>query len=100
MYFPPSFFDIMIHLIVHLVREIRICGPVFLQWMYPIERCMKIFKGYANNPYRPEASIVERYIAKEAIEFYTTYMLEVDAIGVPRSRNEGRQEGKGTRGVR
>ena len=24
MYFPPSFFDIMIHLIVHLVREIRL----------------------------------------------------------------------------
>jgi len=37
MYFPPSFFDIMVHLIVHLVREIRLCGPVFLRWMYPIE---------------------------------------------------------------
>jgi len=30
MYFPPSFFDIMVYLIVHLVREIRICVPVFL----------------------------------------------------------------------
>jgi len=29
MYFPHSFFDIMVHLIVHLVREIRICGPFF-----------------------------------------------------------------------
>ena len=38
MHFPPSFFDIMVHLIVHLVREIRICGPVFLRWMSPIER--------------------------------------------------------------
>ena len=27
-YFPPSLFDIMIHLIVHLVRELRYCGPV------------------------------------------------------------------------
>lgn len=27
-YFPPSFFDIMIHLTVHLVREVRLCGPV------------------------------------------------------------------------
>ena len=26
MYFPPSFFDIMVQLIVHLVREIRLCG--------------------------------------------------------------------------
>jgi len=30
MYFPPSFFDIMVHLIVHVVEEIRMCGPVFL----------------------------------------------------------------------
>ena len=30
MYFPPSFFDIMVHLIVLLLREIRLCGPVFL----------------------------------------------------------------------
>ena len=29
MYFPPSFFDIMVHLIVHLVREIQLCGLVF-----------------------------------------------------------------------
>ena len=37
MYFPHSFFAIMVHLIVHLVREIRSCGPMFLRWMYPIE---------------------------------------------------------------
>ena len=30
MYFPPSFFDIMVHLIVLLVREIRLCGPISL----------------------------------------------------------------------
>ncbi|KAL4563659.1 hypothetical protein LXL04_027704 [Taraxacum kok-saghyz] len=30
MYFPPSFFDVMVHLISHIVREIKICGPVFL----------------------------------------------------------------------
>jgi len=29
MYFALLFFDIMVHLIVHLVREIRICGPIF-----------------------------------------------------------------------
>ena len=29
MYFSPSFFDIMIYLIVHLVREIRCVGPCF-----------------------------------------------------------------------
>ena len=36
MYFPP-FFNIMAHLIVHLVREIKCCGPVYLRWMYPVK---------------------------------------------------------------
>jgi len=49
--FPPSFFDIMVHLIVHLMREIRLCGPVFLRWMYLVERYMKILKGYVKNQY-------------------------------------------------
>jgi len=51
---------------------------------------LKIFKGYVKNPYRPEVSIVERYITEEAIEFCTTYMSEVYAIGIPRLRYEGR----------
>ena len=49
MYFPPSFFDIMIHLTVHLVREVRLCGPCHMRWMYPTERYMKILKGYVKN---------------------------------------------------
>ncbi|XP_068472457.1 uncharacterized protein [Phaseolus vulgaris] len=100
MYFPPSFFDIMVHLIIHLVREIKICGPVFLRWMYPMERYMKILKGYVKNQYRPEASIVERYIAEEAIEFCTEYLSEVEAIRVPKSRYHGIGVGKGTRSAK
>lgn len=37
-YFPPSFFDIMVHLVIHLGREARLCGPVQFRWMYPFER--------------------------------------------------------------
>ena len=40
--FPPAFFDIMIHLAVHLPREAHICGPVQYRWMYPIERLLSI----------------------------------------------------------
>ncbi|KAI5324072.1 hypothetical protein L3X38_033145 [Prunus dulcis] len=46
-YFPPSFFDIMVHLVVHLVREVRLCGPVYFRWMYPFERYMKVLKGWS-----------------------------------------------------
>ena len=36
--FPPSFFDVMIHLPVHLPREAILAGPVQYRWMYPFER--------------------------------------------------------------
>ncbi|RVW94540.1 hypothetical protein CK203_030792 [Vitis vinifera] len=86
-YFPPSFFDIMLHLTVHLVREVRLCGPVYLRWMYPFERFMKVLKGYVRNRNRPEGCIAECYIAEEAIEFCTEYLSNVDVIGIPISAN-------------
>ncbi|CAL8174093.1 unnamed protein product [Prunus armeniaca] len=74
-YFPPSFFDIMVHLVVHLVREVRLCGPVYFRWMYPFERYMKVLKGYVQNRTRPEGCIAEWYIAEEAVEFCTEHYL-------------------------
>jgi hypothetical protein len=38
MVFPPGFFTVMVHLIVHLVAECKIAGPVNYRWMYYIER--------------------------------------------------------------
>nr|XP_004516691.1 uncharacterized protein LOC101514781 [Cicer arietinum] len=95
-----SFFDIVVHLIVHLVREIKLCGPVYLRWMYPFEHDMKFLKGYVKNPHCPEASIVERYIAEEAIEFCSDYMSKAEAIGIPRTRHEGTCVGNGIRGLK
>ena len=37
-FFPPAFFDVMVHLAVHLSREAILGGPVQYRWMYPIER--------------------------------------------------------------
>ena len=36
-YFPPAFFDVMVHLAVHLPREAILGGLVQYRWMYPIE---------------------------------------------------------------
>ena len=44
--FPPSFFNIMTHVLVHLVDEIVILGPVFLHNMFPFERFMGVLKKY------------------------------------------------------
>ena len=99
MYFPPLFLNIMVHLIVHMVGEIKCCGPVYLRWMYPVERHMKILKGYTKNLHRPEASIVERYIAEESIEFCSEYTKKAKPVGVPESQHDERVGGKGSRGL-
>ena len=36
--FPPSFFDSMEHLPIHLAYEARVASPVQYRWMYPFER--------------------------------------------------------------
>lgn len=38
--FPPSFFDVMEHLVIHLVKELELGGPVQYRWMYLNERYM------------------------------------------------------------
>jgi hypothetical protein len=42
--FPSSFFDVMMHLPIHLVLQLDICGPVHIRWMYPMERYRKTRK--------------------------------------------------------
>jgi hypothetical protein len=39
--FPPSFFDVMIHLAVHLPREVELASLVQFRCMYSIERTLK-----------------------------------------------------------
>jgi hypothetical protein len=41
--FPPAFFDVMVHLCVHLPDEALLRGLVQYGWMYPIERHFKEF---------------------------------------------------------
>ena len=36
--FPPGFFNVMQHLIIHLPYEARLGGPVLARWSYPYER--------------------------------------------------------------
>ncbi|KAL4573860.1 hypothetical protein LXL04_020680 [Taraxacum kok-saghyz] len=100
MYFPPSFFDVMVHLVSHIVHEIKCCGPIFERYMYPFERHMGIFKGYVRNRYRPEGSIVEGYVTEEVIEYCSDYVQGVTSIGIPISRHEGRLGGTGTIGLK
>ena len=94
--FPPSFFNIMTHLLVHLVEEIRILGTVFLHNVFPFERFMGVLKKYVHNHARPEGSISKGYGTEEVIELCVDFIPDLNPISVPESRHEGRLSGKGT----
>ena len=62
MYFPPAFFDVMVHLLVHIVDDIIQLGPTFLHSMMPFERMNGVIKGYVHNMSRPEGSIASGFL--------------------------------------
>jgi hypothetical protein len=88
----------MTYLLVHLVKEIAILGPVFLHNMFPFKRFMGVLKKYVYNRARPEGSISKGYRTEEVIEFCVDFIPDFKSIGVPESRHEGRLRGKGTLG--
>ena len=59
MFFPPAFFDIMVHLMIHIVKQIQILGLVFLHQMYPFERFMSVLKKYVHNKSHLEGCIIQ-----------------------------------------
>ncbi|GJT94947.1 putative reverse transcriptase domain, ribonuclease H-like domain, aspartic peptidase domain protein [Tanacetum coccineum] len=75
--YPPAFFDIMIHLVIHLPLEALEGGPIRPRWMFPFERFIKKLKGYVRNKAKPEGSITEGYVAEEALTFSSHYFWDV-----------------------
>ncbi|XP_021763790.1 uncharacterized protein LOC110728454 [Chenopodium quinoa] len=98
MYFPPSFFDVMIHLPVHLVREVRFCGPVYLRNQWPFERKMKTYGGYVKNAFHPEGCITKRIFYEEVLAYTSEFISNSMKIELPVSRHMGRMGGQGTLG--
>jgi len=87
--FPPAFFDVMLHLSIHLPEEALLRGPVQYGWMYPIERRLYTLKRYVRNRARPEGSIAEAYIADECLTFLSKYMDGVETRFNREPRNVG-----------
>ncbi|KAL5555616.1 hypothetical protein UlMin_037852 [Ulmus minor] len=76
--FPPAFFDIMIHLVLHLPEEAILGGPVYMRWMYPFERYLKRLKDYVRNAAKPEGSISEGYVVDEVLTFCSRYFDDIE----------------------
>ena len=72
--FPPAFFDVMVHLAIHLPEEALLRGPVHYGWMYPVERRLGYLKSTVRNKARPEGSIAEGYIVDECLIFCSRFL--------------------------
>jgi hypothetical protein len=72
-WFPLAFFDLVTHLVIHLVDELEICGHVTACWCYPIERYLNVLKKYVRNKANPEGCIAFKYMYDEALGFCTKY---------------------------
>ncbi|KAF7153203.1 hypothetical protein RHSIM_Rhsim01G0080000 [Rhododendron simsii] len=95
--FPPSFFDIMEHVAVHLAEEALIAGPVQFRWMYPFERFLLTLKQYGRNKAHPEASIVKGYLMEDCMNFCAQYLNDVETkLNRPaRNNDSGDSMGRG-----
>lgn len=84
MVFAPSFFNIMPHLLVHLVEEVFILRLVYLHKMLPFQRFTSILKKYVRNHVRPEGTITnsKAYAIEEVIEFYVDVIDDMCWIGL------------------
>jgi hypothetical protein len=74
MYFPPPFFDMQQHLMIHLVDQIHTLGSLYLHSMFPYEWYLAVLKSYVRNRAHLEDSIMEGYTTKEVVECCTDYV--------------------------
>ncbi|CAM8975640.1 unnamed protein product [Rhodiola kirilowii] len=74
--FPPAFFTIMVHLLIHLPDQVLLKGPVHYSWMYPIERQLGEYKRSVRNTRYPEGCIAEQYITHECVLYCKLYMTD------------------------
>ena len=95
MYFPPAFFDICVHLLVHIMDDIIHLGPLFLHNMMPFERLNGIIKGFVRNRARLDASIVQGFLIEECISFCMSFLDLENRVGVPVNKHLGRLDGAG-----
>jgi hypothetical protein len=98
MYFSPAFFDINVHFTTHLIKEIKLLGPVFLHQMYVYERFNSVLKSFIRNQAYPTGSMVQGYCTEKAVEWALNYADLSNPIGVPMSHHARRLTGKGTIG--
>jgi hypothetical protein len=81
--FPPEWFNLIQHLLVHLPYEAKIGGPQQYRWMYHIKRALKKLRAMVRNKAKVEGCIVEEFKLKEIAYFSSVYFAEHHNINAP-----------------
>ena len=86
--FPPSFFDVMQHLLVHLPDEVALGGPVHFRWMYVFERYMYHLKKMVKNKSHIAGLIVAQWINEEISRASSNYFGHPEIMSIPEGPND------------
>jgi hypothetical protein len=84
--FPPGWFNLMQHLLIHLLYEAKIGGPRQYRWMYHIERALKKLRAMVRNKAKVEGCITEEFKLKEITYFSSVYFAEHHNVSAPTFR--------------
>ena len=79
------FFNIMPHLMIHMVHQIQALGPCYLHEMWSYERFMSVLSRYVHNRAYPKGSMIEGYSTEEVVECCQEYLKIQKGIGKPDS---------------
>ena len=74
MCFPLSYFDIMPHLMMHMVDLIQQLGPMYLHQMWMYEQFMSTLNRSVLNRAHPKGSMIEAYTTEEAVNCCTKFI--------------------------
>jgi hypothetical protein len=81
--FPPGWFNPMQHLLVHLLYEAKLGGPLQYRWLYHIEKALKNFRAMVHNKAKVEGCIAEEFKLKEIAYFTSVYFTEYHNVNAP-----------------
>ena len=72
-----------LHLIVHLVDKITLCGTIHTRWMFFLEHFMKTLKDFVRQSIRPERSMAKGWLIQESLVYISEFLGQV-ANSLPR----------------
>jgi len=75
---PTSFMDLQVHILIHVVDEVKLVGVVYCHWMLILESYMKKFTVFVRWWEKLEGSVGEGYISYESFYYMSEYIKNID----------------------